>query len=109
MENAEVKAVTEMKKESVIVFDKPVMFEAAEHKSVDLSGLENLTTDNLIYAETLYHKSGGSAINPETTMLYSMILAHVSSDKPIEFFGKLPAKEALKIKREVYRFFYGRV
>jgi len=108
MENTESKVVVERPKKGVIVFDKPVMFEATEHKSLDLSKLENLTTENLIYAETLYHKSGGSAINPETTMLYSMIIAYVASDKPYEFFDKLPVREALKIKREIYSFFYGR-
>lgn len=92
----------------VIQFKAPYLFECTEYKEIDLSGLDDLSTDDLLTAENMYLKSGGTSINPETTLLYSLILAHIASDKPFEFFGKLPAKEAMKIKREVYRFFYGR-
>ena len=106
-ENATVKENIEgMSKKRIIKFDKPYMFETVTYKDIDLSKLDDLTTDDLMTAERIYNKSGGAAINPETSLLYSVILAHLASDMPIEFFGKLPAKESLKLKREVYNFFY---
>lgn len=96
-------------KTRVIKFKEPYKFECKEYKEIDLSGLDDLSTDDLLTAENMYLKTGGTAINPETTLLYSLIMAHIVSNLPFEFFGNLPAKEALKIKREVYRFFYGRV
>ncbi len=92
----------------VVKFKEPYRFETAEYKEIDLSGLDDLSTDDLLKAESMYLRSGGTSINPETTMLYSMILAHIANGVPIEFFGKLPAREAMKIKKEVYLFFYGR-
>ncbi|WFR55355.1 phage tail assembly protein [Anaerocolumna sp. AGMB13025] len=108
MNENEVKVTEELTKVRVIKFKVPYTFECTDYKEIDLSGLDNLTTDDLLQAETLYLRTGGTSINPETTILYSMILAHIASDKPLEFFGKLPAKEAMKIKREVYSFFYTR-
>lgn len=90
----------------IITFDKPFMHETETFKDIDLSGLDQLTTDNLITAERIYHKLGGTAFNPETTLEYCVVVAHLASDKPIEFFTKLPGKEALKIKKMVYNFFY---
>lgn len=100
-ENVEV-----ISRKRLITFEKPYMFETKNYKDIDLSKLDDLTTDDLMTAERIYNRSGGTAINPETSLLYSVILAHLASDMPIEFFGKLPAKESLKIKKEVYNFFY---
>ncbi len=97
---------TEIKKNRVIKFSNPYTFELETFNEIDLSKLDDLTTDDLMNAERIYTRSGGTSINPETSLLYSIILAHMASDKPIEFFGRLPAKEALKIKKEVYNFFY---
>lgn len=113
MENTELKNGTEevkvVDKKGVIIFSKPYEYECVKHNEIDLSGLEGLSTDDLLTAENLYHRAGGNAANPETTTMYSMILAHIASNKPLEFFGKLPAKEGLKIKREVYSFLFRRV
>ncbi len=108
MNQNEVKTTETEIKARVIKFKAPYTFECTEYKEIDLSGLDNLSTDNLLTAENMYLRTGGTSINPETTLLFSLILAHIASDKPFEFFGNLPAKEAMKIKQEVYRFFYGR-
>lgn len=96
----------ELEKKRVIKLDKPFKFETESYDEIDLSKLEDLTTEDLITAERIYHKSGGTAFNPETTLFYCIVVAHLASDKPIEFFTTLPGKEAAKIKKEVYNFFY---
>lgn len=93
-------------KTRVIIFSKPYTFECEQYKEIDLSRLDDLTTDDLLTAERIYIKAGGSALNPETSLLYSVILAHIASDVPLEFFGQLPAKESMKIKKEIFSFFY---
>lgn len=102
----EVKKAEEITKTRVIKFNKPYQFECENHTEIDLSRLDDLSTDDLLTAEKIYTRAGGNAINPETTLLYSIILAHIASGVPLEFFGQLPAKESMKIKREVYNFFY---
>lgn len=101
-----VKVIKDIKKTRVITFDKPYQFECDTYKELDLSGLDDLTTDDLLQAERIYNRAGGTSINPETTMLYSMILAQLASNQPFEFFGPLLPREAMKIKKEVYDFFY---
>lgn len=93
-------------KTRLIKFEKPVTFECEICKELDLSELDNLNTDDLLTAERIYTKIGGNSINPETTLMYSLILAQIASKKPFEFFGQLPPRDALKIKKEVYNFFY---
>lgn len=93
-------------KKNIIILDKPFMFETESYTEIDLSNLDKLTTEELVTAEKIYHKTGGGAFNPETTLFYSIIVAHLASDKPIEFFTTLPGKEALKIKKVVNSFFF---
>lgn len=98
--------VKNLLKTRVIKFEKPVTFECETFKELDLSGLDDLNTDDLLTAERIYTKVGGISINPETTLMYSLILAQIASKKPFEFFDQLPPREALKIKKEIYDFFY---
>lgn len=106
VENKEDKELTVINRTRVITFNNPYEFECETYKELNLSGLDDLTTEELLYAEKVYTKSGGTAINPETTGLFSMILAQTVSNVPFEFFSNLPAKEFMKIKKEVYNFFY---
>ncbi|MGB8452729.1 MAG: phage tail assembly protein [Anaerocolumna sp.] len=107
--NDEGKTTEVIAKTRVINFNKPYTFECKSYQKIDLSKLDDLTTDDLLTAEKIYTRAGGSAVNPEASLLYSIILAHIVSDIPLEFFGQLPAKESMKVKKEVYDFFYRRV
>ena len=92
-----------------IKFRKPYRFEGQDYDGVDLTGLEDLTAGALEnVGRALLKKRPG--LNPSTiemTMEYANLLASRVAGKPLEFFERLPAKEAMKIKTTVVGFLYG--
>ncbi|MFA9464043.1 MAG: phage tail assembly protein [Velocimicrobium sp.] len=103
-EKEEKKAIE--KKRWVLPLSKPFIFEGNTYKELDLSGLEDLSADDLINAEKIYQRMGGTSVSPETTVLYGVIITAMVAQLPNEFFIKFPAKDANRIKNMVYRFFY---
>lgn len=88
------------KKELLTInFSKPFEFEEKTFDSIDLSGLENVTASQLASVEEHV-----TAIVPELSMDYALLLASTVSDQPVEFFQSLPGKEGLKVKRLVQGF-----
>ncbi|MCD8204721.1 MAG: phage tail assembly protein [Coprobacillus sp.] len=93
----------------LIKFDKPFTWEDKTYKEIDLSGLEDLTGQDMILVSRTIKKSGGntdSAI-PEASAEYAFLFAARATKMPVEFFQALPAKIALKVRVTVMNFFYG--
>jgi Phage tail assembly chaperone proteins, E, or 41 or 14 len=101
VENTEVKAE---KKEGVVQFKKPYSFEGKEYKEIDLSGVEDLSGQDLDDAENMLLKVNKPSMLPEMSMTYLFFLAAKATGQPQEFFFQLPAKESLKVKRTVMGF-----
>ena len=95
-----------MANEYLIEFKKPYLFETKEYTEIDLSGLESLTAKDLIDSERQFAASGQVAAINEMNMGYVCIVAAKASKLPVEFFEKLPANEAIKVKNAVTGFFY---
>jgi len=93
--------------DNVVKFNKPYMFEGNEYTEVDLSGLDNLKTTDLIEADKVFVVSGQIATVKEMNVGYACILAAKVSSKPLEFYQGLPAKDAIKVKNVVTRFLLG--
>lgn len=91
--------------EFLITFKNPFTFEGKEYKDVDISGIEKLTTNDLIVADGQFGQTGQFAVMNEMTIGYACIVASQASDKPVEFFQQLPAVEGVKLKRIVMGFF----
>lgn len=91
----------------VIPFRRPYRFEGKDYVSIDLSGLENLTAEDMIAADKYFNRSGNFSVMPEMNMEYVMFIASKATDQPVEFFRGLPTREAVKIKNRVTSFFYG--
>jgi hypothetical protein len=76
---------------------------------VDLSGLEDTTGGDLqAVGRILAKKAPG--LNPSTvemTMDYAELLANRVTKLPVEFFKRLPSREAIKLKTTVVGFLYG--
>lgn len=91
------------------VFSKEYDFEGQKIKEVDLSGLEDLTADDLVKANKVYTTNGNASVMPEITLEYAIILAaSVSKPRlPLEFFQQLKSKDAMKVKNRVVNFLYG--
>ncbi|CAM4110871.1 phage tail assembly protein [Mesobacillus thioparans] len=90
----------------LVTFNKPYQFEGKEYTEIDLTGIDNLTTEDLTQADKVFISSGNIATTNELSVGYACIIASKVSQKPIEFFSKMPAKEGIKIKNLVAGFFY---
>lgn len=97
--------MTKTTNEFLITFKKPHDFEGTEYKEIDLSGIENLTTGDLIRADGQFGEIGQFAVMNEMTTGYACIVAAQATHKPVEFFQQLPAVEGVKLKRLVMGFF----
>lgn len=93
--------------EFYVGFKKPYEFEGAEYAGIDLSGLENLSANNMIKAQKIFERSGNVSVLPEMSMEYCCIIAADAAKQPIEFFKGLPMKEGVKVKNRVTSFLFG--
>lgn len=92
------------KNKLLISFNNPYLFEQSEHKEVDLKGLHDLSTTDIIDADKEFAETGQFAMMNEVTTGYACIIASKATKLPVEFFLRLPAKEGLKVKRTVMNF-----
>lgn len=92
--------------EFLVVFKKPFEFEGEIINEIDLSAVEEMTGEQLITAHRLFAQRKGVSLTPELDPGYAAVVASIVTDKPIEFFCALPAKELSKIKRVISAFFY---
>ena len=95
------------RKSITVVFSKPYKFEGKEYTELDLSGLEDITAENMIAADKYLVANSVMAVQPEANMLYTLFIASSVTGLPIEFFRALSPKDAIKIKNRVTVFFYG--
>lgn len=95
--------------ELVLTLKKPYEFEGKAYTTLDLSGLENVTAGTLEnVGKILAKKTPG--LNPATLemeMGFCNILAARVTKLPLEFFERLPAKDAVALKSKVVGFLYG--
>ena len=92
----------------VIKFRKPYLFEGKEYTEIDLSGMENLTGDDMVAINRyMARSSSGSAAVPEVSVEYACYFANRATKLPVEFFTGLPAREVLKVKNRVLGFLFG--
>lgn len=102
---SEIEETTE--ESSVVVLSKPYAFEDKIYKELDLSGLWELTTEDMVAAEKYMSRNGNISVMPEISIEYACFICSRATDLPVEFFRRLPPKDAIKIKNRVTGFFYG--
>ncbi|MGG4470033.1 phage tail assembly protein [Paenibacillus alvei] len=102
-ENTET-AATETNVKGLVKFNKPFSFDGEVHAEIDLSGIENLTGQDLDDAENMLMRVNKPSMVPEMSMTYLFFLASKATGKPQEFFFQLAAKDSLKVKRTVTSF-----
>jgi hypothetical protein len=91
----------------ILKFAKPYKFDGKEYTEVDLSGLEDATAADLSAVGKIVAKKGTVSPMPEMTMDFSQFMAARVAKLPVEFFTRLPAREAIKLKNIVTGFLYG--
>ena len=90
----------------IVEFTRPHIFEGKEYKELDLSGLDDLTADDLSYCDKMFAAGRNADPIKETNTLYCLLLAQRATDLPIEFFKTLKLSNAIKIKNVVSAFLY---
>lgn len=93
----------------ILRFNRPYVFEGQEYTELDLTGLENASAATLSSVGRVLAKTapGLNAASVEMTLDYAKALAQRITKKPVEFFDRLPAKEAMKLKGIVVGFLFG--
>lgn len=94
-----------MKNDFIIEFKEPYNFEGKEYKELDLSGIQELTADDLCNAQKMLTDMGTVVTMPEIDYTYNLILAAKATKLPLEFFKALPGRYAAKIKVMVTGYF----
>ena len=61
--------------EGVITFAHPYTFEGKEYDGVDLSALDNMTTEQLIQCDRIFESSGSVSALKELNVEYACIVA----------------------------------
>lgn len=102
-----------MDENMILLFQKPYNFEGKEHLSIDLSGMEDLTGDDMTRIDRLYNRNRGTQdlgpamMVPEVDRTYAMIVAAEVTRLPIEFFKGMPARETVRLRTMVSAYFFG--
>lgn len=92
----------------VIKFKKPFTFEQKEYEEIDLTGLDDLTAQDMVSVDRILKRhSSGIDVMPEVSMEYALNLAAKAAKQPIEFFQALPPREAMKVKNRIMGFLFG--
>ena len=85
----------------------PYTFEGVCYTKLDLTGVENLTAADLIRASDIVERrKNRPTMVLELDMQYLFTCASFATGLPLEFFQRLPAKDAVSVKNAVSgRFF----
>lgn len=103
----EEKKNVENEEKLVVELSKEYAFEGKKYIKIDLSGLDDLTAEDMISVNRILSRNGNTDILPEMTLEYACVLASKGSDLPIEFYKSLKPKDALKVKGCITHFLYG--
>jgi hypothetical protein len=90
--------------ENMIELKKPYVFDDEEYKSIDLSGLENLTMQDAIDTQKEIIGTGDDKIilyAPEASQAFIDAVAARATGKPVEFFNGLPIALCAKVRTMV--------
>lgn len=97
----------EKDEEDIVKLSKTYQFEGETISVIDLSGLNDLTANDMIQANKVLTASGNAAPVPEINLEYALVMASKATRKPIEFFKSLSPRDAIKVKTRVTSFLFG--
>lgn len=92
--------------DNIINLSKAYTFEGESIATVDLSGLDSLTAEDMIAAEKYAARAGVISPIPEMTVEYICHIASRVTGKPLEFFKALSPRDVIKVKNAITSFFY---
>lgn len=107
-EVATVETTDVVESEMKVTLTKTYLFEDQQIGEIDMSGLENMTANDMIKANRVLNSSGNFSVVPELTLEYSIVIAASATGLPVEFFKTLVPRDAMRVKNKVTDFFFGK-
>ncbi len=105
-EMSEEEAIKEAEENRFLVpFTKEYVWNGQKIDSLDLSGLENLTTADGEHAEHVLARLGHFPANKFRDTTYTKLIAMRVTGLPIEFFNQLAIRDMMVITAKVYNYF----
>lgn len=104
MEQLEKKIEEEGKELYIIKLKNPVKFEGQTYERIDLTGLEDITAEEMIAVNR--RLSGMGRETQENTLEYALYLAAEAASLPVEFFMQLKGNVAMRVKSCVMLFLF---
>lgn len=96
-----------VEKQYCIPLQTPYAFEGKDYREIDLNGLSDLTTNDLIFAQRQLIQMGVVTSLPEFDYTYCCLVAAAASKHPYEFFANLPARAGVRVRGMVSNFLSG--
>ena len=91
----------------IIKLSKPLEHLGSQVTELDLTGLDDLTLNDLNELYNTYELlGGGGTVMQETSLLFAELVAQRLTRLPLETLGTMKAKDAIKLKNRIYRFFF---
>ena len=86
--------------DNIVKFDKPYKFEGKEYDSLDLSGMEKMTVQDLIDIQKNIGNELAAMSVMEMTTSFAQEMAVKATGKPVEFFKLMPRGKIKKRSEE---------
>lgn len=99
-------SAAEKKPRLVIKLYDSFIWDGEEITEVDLSGLYDMTAEDMFLVDEQMRIRGFSGMNPEVTRRYALLTAARINRKPWEWLSRMKARDAVRVKNVVAGFFY---
>lgn len=89
--------------ENIVKFDKPYKFEGKEYDSLDLSGMEKMTVQDLIDVQKNIGNEMVAMSVMEMSTAFAQEMAVKATGKPVEFFKLMPRGKIKKVQAAIIK------
>ena len=89
--------------ENIVKFDKPYKFEGTEYDSLDLSGMEKMTVQDLIDVQKSIGNEMVAMSVMEMSTAFAQEMAVKATGKPVEFFKLMPRGKIKKVQAAIIK------
>lgn len=89
--------------ENIVKFDKPYKFEGEEYDSLDLSGMEKMTVQDLIDVQKNIGNEMVAMSVMEMSTAFAQEMAVKATGKPVEFFKLMPRSKIKKVQAAIIK------
>ena len=89
--------------ENIVKFDKPYKFEGEEYDSLDLSGMEKMTVQDLIDVQKSIGNEMVAMSVMEMSTAFAQEMAVKATGKPVEFFKLMPRGKIKKVQAAIIK------